>query len=237
MSAPLWQSIRDQLVAEISSGQFAPGARLPTEAALAARFGVNRHTIRHAIATMREDGLVRSRRGAGVFVTAAPVDYRVGQRTRFTQPLAEQGHSSARRVLRLEEIPATDRHAGHLDIAVGDPVLVLESIGLIDSHPATHGQGVFPLERVPRLPAALEETSSITAALSAVGVTDYSRAWTRISAVRAAGAIARHLEVTDGSPLIRTRSLNIDADGRPIELGRTYFCADRIELLVEASDL
>ena len=80
---PVWQAIAASLRAEISEGRRAPGDKLPTEAQLAARFGVNRHTVRHALAHLVEAGLVRTRRGSGAFVAARPTDYPIGRRVRF----------------------------------------------------------------------------------------------------------------------------------------------------------
>ncbi|MFN3294181.1 MAG: GntR family transcriptional regulator, partial [Gemmobacter sp.] len=77
--AALWTAIAETLRGEIAQGLYPPGARLPTEAALSARFGVNRHTVRHALAALAQDGTVHARRGAGVFVTARPTDYPLGQ--------------------------------------------------------------------------------------------------------------------------------------------------------------
>ncbi|MFK7943199.1 MAG: phosphonate metabolism transcriptional regulator PhnF [Paracoccaceae bacterium] len=236
MSLPIWQTIRDQLTAEISEGRLQSGAKLPTEAELAVRFGVNRHTVRRALGEMRDAGMVHARRGSGVFVTSRPVAYRLGARTRFTQPLAEQGHAGTRRILRLETVKASALEADLLDLPGRTPVLIMESIGVIDGHPATHGHGVFPILRLPGLEDALRETSSITTALAAIGLPDYKRLWTRIRAERASGLIARHLHLPEGAPVMRTRSLNVDPAGRPVELGNTHFCADRIELLVAPDD-
>ena len=44
-----WRQIADTLQADIAGGALGPGAQLPTEARLAARFGVNRHTVRRAL--------------------------------------------------------------------------------------------------------------------------------------------------------------------------------------------
>lgn len=233
MNVPIWQNIRDQLTAEIADGQAGPGVKLPTEAELATRFGVNRHTVRRALAAMRDAGLVHSRRGAGVFVTSQPVAYPLRSRTRFRQSLADQGHTGSGRTLRLEPILADRSTAEALGVALRSPVLVMEGIGEIDGQPATHSEAVFPMERVPGLDAVLRETTSVTAALKAIGIADYRRAWTRIRAERAPSLIARHLRLPEGAPVIVTRSLNVDPDGLPLELGRTHFCADRVELLVE----
>ena len=45
----LWRQIAGQIESEIASGACKQGARLPTEAELSARFGVNRHTVRRAL--------------------------------------------------------------------------------------------------------------------------------------------------------------------------------------------
>ena len=69
----IWQRIAEVLTAEISSGGFPPGARLPTETALAERFGVNRHTLRQAIGALSTAGLVSVKHGRGTFVRPAPM--------------------------------------------------------------------------------------------------------------------------------------------------------------------
>lgn len=48
------------------------GARLPTEQALAATYGVSRAVVREAIAKLKHDGWVTSRQGSGLFVCALP---------------------------------------------------------------------------------------------------------------------------------------------------------------------
>ena len=61
--------LADRLGREIRSGRIRPGERLPTEQELIARFQVSRTVVREAIASLRAEGLVVSRQGAGVFVT------------------------------------------------------------------------------------------------------------------------------------------------------------------------
>lgn len=58
------------LRAAIGGGRWAPGDRLPTERELATELDVSRAIVREAMAVLRHEGLVVSRQGAGVFVTA-----------------------------------------------------------------------------------------------------------------------------------------------------------------------
>ncbi|MDT0682320.1 FadR/GntR family transcriptional regulator [Roseicyclus sp. F158] len=56
----------------IRDGTWATKSRLPSENEMAASFGVSRPVIRQALARLREEGLISSRRGSGSFVTRTP---------------------------------------------------------------------------------------------------------------------------------------------------------------------
>jgi GntR family phosphonate transport system transcriptional regulator len=232
VTGSLWSGIADALRGEIASGARRPGDRLPTEAALAVRFGVNRHTVRRALAALAGEGLVRSRRGAGAFVAAAPADYAIGGRVSFHRNLLAAGRLPGRRTTLLETRPSTSAEAGALDLAAGDPVHAAEGVSLADGVPVALFSSAFPAAGLPGLPEALRATSSVTAALRACGVPDHRRAWTRITAALATAPEAVLLEVAPGAPLVVSEGLNTDPEGRPVELGRTRFAAERVTLTV-----
>lgn len=234
MSQPIWQTIRDDLTAEIAQRHLLPGAKLPTEAELSRRFGVNRHTVRRALANMQDSGLVVARRGSGVFVAHRPVPYRLGHKVSFTRNMADTGHHGARRILRLETLPAAGDEAAMLKLPAGAPVHILENIALIDDVPSTHSRSFLPAGRLPGFADAMRDSGSISAALKADGIDTYHRAWTRVSAARADGATARHLHMAEGAPVLRTVALNRTSEGWPVEYAHTIFCGDRVEFLVEA---
>jgi GntR family transcriptional repressor for pyruvate dehydrogenase complex len=58
----------DLLRGEIRGSRLRPGERLPTEQEMVARFQVSRTVVREAIASLRAEGLVVTRQGAGAFV-------------------------------------------------------------------------------------------------------------------------------------------------------------------------
>ncbi|MCJ8012974.1 GntR family transcriptional regulator [Paenibacillus sp. KQZ6P-2] len=66
---PLSVVIYDQLYKLIMDGAFPLGSQLPTEPELAKKFGVSRMTLRHALALLQEDGLVKNIHGKGNFIT------------------------------------------------------------------------------------------------------------------------------------------------------------------------
>lgn len=231
----IWREIEATLRSEIIAGQYPPGEKLPTEAALSTRFGVNRHTIRRALAGLHAAGLTHARRGAGVFVTARPTIYPIGSRVRFHQSLEAAGQTPSKEILRLETIAAAAREADVLDLSPGDRVHVWEGIGFADGLPVTLFHSWFPAGRLPGLPEALAESRSVTAALAAEGVDDYTRRSTELTAERAGPLQARHLRVAEGAPLLCSVSVNVDPAGRPVEYGRTWFAGERVTVVIGES--
>ncbi|MGQ0565664.1 MAG: phosphonate metabolism transcriptional regulator PhnF [Gemmobacter sp.] len=230
--SPLWQAISDTLSAELAEGLYRPGDKLPTEAELAARFGVNRHTVRHALGAMAGAGLVHARRGAGVFVAARPTDYPLGRRVRFHQNVAASGRTPSRRLTRAETRTAAPRESEALRLEPGEAVHVVEGVSLADGLPLAVFRSVFPAARFPGLLAAMEGQGSVTAALAACGLTDYTRAETRLAARSCRAVMALALQVAEGSPVLRSVAVNVDAGGVPVEYGTTWFAGDRVTLTV-----
>ena len=70
---PLAAQTAELLLARIRDGEWALGHRLPGETTLAAQLGVGRSTLREAIRELAGRGVLDSRQGAGVFVTAVDV--------------------------------------------------------------------------------------------------------------------------------------------------------------------
>jgi GntR family phosphonate transport system transcriptional regulator len=69
--------------------------------------------------------------------------------------------------------------------------------------------------------------------LATCGLTDYTRAETRLTAKLADPVLALALQVQPGSPVLRSVAVNVDAAGTPVEFGTTWFAGDRVTLTVE----
>jgi GntR family transcriptional regulator, phosphonate transport system regulatory protein len=232
-TTPLWSAIARTLRAEIEAGLYRPGDRLPTEAALARRFGVNRHTVRHALSGLVEDGTITTRRGAGAFVTRPATDYPLGRRVRFHQNLAAAGRLPEKRILHIETRAADAEEAEALALTHGDRVHRVEGVSLADGLPIAHFISSFPAAALPDLPAHLQRSGSVTQALAACGIADYTRASTRLSARRATALQARHLMLREGDPVLFSFGINVGPAGQPVELGQTAFAGDHVTLIIQ----
>lgn len=231
---PLWSAIAQSLRADIAESRYGPGDKLPTEAALASRFGVNRHTVRRALGDMAEAGEIHTRRGAGIFVAQRPTDYPIGTRVRFHQNLRAAGRLPAKRILALETRTADAAEAKALHLAPGEMVHVCDGLSLADGMPVATFRSSFPAARFPGMLEALNRLKSVTEALREQGVADYTRASTRLDAKLASPTQALHLQLEAGAPILRTIAVNVDPEGHPVEYGRTWFAGDRMTLTLGA---
>jgi DNA-binding transcriptional regulator YhcF (GntR family) len=86
---PPYQQVANALRAAILTNTFSPGEKLPSGPDLSQQFGVARMTVQTAIRVLRDEGLVVSRQGSGVFVrerTQRPIDLRSHLEQAFEQP-------------------------------------------------------------------------------------------------------------------------------------------------------
>ena len=230
----IWRQISETVAGEIAAGVWSAGARLPTEAALAQRFGVNRHTLRRAMAELAERGLVRVEQGRGTFVAEDVVEYAVGERPRFAETLNSQRRAPGGRLLRALRLPADDRVAEGLKIRKGPAVVLIERLGDADGRPISISSHFFPAARFPGLVSWYEQEKSITRSLARCGLDDYLRLTTRVRARRATAEEARMLQLPANTPVLETEAINVDPEGKRIEFGISRFASNRIELMFES---
>jgi GntR family phosphonate transport system transcriptional regulator len=229
----IWRRIATTLREEIAERVYDPGERLPTEAYLASRFEVNRHTVRQAMAALSDEGLIRVEQGRGTFVQEDLIDYELKERTRFSQNLLDNKRMPQRTTLRALDLPAPPDVAAHLEIPRGQPVTLVEIVGHADGRPVSLASHYFSAARFPGLVSVYEETGSVTATLERFGVKDYVRRSTHITARMPNETEARHLKQPQIRPIIQTESVNVDAAGKPVEYGVSRFASDRVQLVVE----
>lgn len=229
----VWRQIQQILEQEIRDRTFKPGARLPTEAELAKRFLVNRHTVRQAIARLEDRGLLRTDQGRGTFVQESVIDYQVSRKTRFSENLSRQNRTSDRVLLDTADLPASVEVARALRLRRGALVAYVLCAGETDGRRISVSAHYFPKPRFDGIGALMTETKSFTQAMRRLGVDDYARQTTRILAKMPTTEEARLLAMPRNRPLIVTEGINVDGQGARVEYCQTKFVGDLVQMLVE----
>jgi GntR family transcriptional regulator, phosphonate transport system regulatory protein len=229
----LWRQIATRLQHDIGAGTYPPGGRLPTEAELSARFRVNRHTVRRALEELSRGGLVRVEQGRGSFVAEDVLEYAVEARTRFSEWIRRHNMEPSGRLLQLKETAANSHIATGLGIRSGSRVVLLERLGFADDRPVSLSQHYFPTARLRGILDALRTSPTITEALKSVGVTDYLRQVTRVTARLPNAEEAELLRMPRNRPLLVTENVNVDRAGTVVEFGLSRYPTPRVQIVFE----
>lgn len=229
----LWRQISDR-IRQLGEGGSLMDGRLPPEFQLAEQFGVNRHTVRSAIQQLVHEGVLRSEQGRGTFFEKRPrLTYPIARRTRFSAGLEGQAAKLQSVLISSTRTNADERVAEALAVQVGDATVQLRTIGMADGEPVSTAVSWFPAARLAGIVEAFGRTGSITAALASLGVADYTRRSTTLSARHADDEDLARLNLSPGAIVMVAVGINVDAGGQPIQFSETRFAADRIELTID----
>ena len=232
-NVPIYALIANELRQSINQGIYQVGDKLPTENQLSQYFGVNRHTVRRAIALLKSEGLLRVDQGRGTFVAGMPIRYPIGKRVRYNAAMKAQGYETRFQLLRAVEVAANASVAENLEVSIGDGVALIERLTFVDDQPISISTGHFPLHYFPNILSFQNKMWSISRFLREVYGCDHIRRCTRVSARVVRPQDARFLRLPLNYPILLAESINVDQDGRIIEYGVTRFRGDRMELIFE----
>jgi len=160
---PLWAQVEADLRRRLAGGEFA--GRLPTETRLMSEYGVSRSTVRQATRRLRDDGLLRARRGSGTYLTdPATLDesYGVSSLALTLRALGVEESS----VVRVQDLRPAAAAAEALGLDRGDPVVYIERLRLGDGEPLALDRSWLPARFASPLLSIDLATGSLYAALA-----------------------------------------------------------------------
>jgi GntR family transcriptional regulator len=231
---PLYQQLRDHLLARIETRRWRPGDLIPGDQELMDEFGVSRATVRQAFDALAQAGIVQRHRGRGTFVAEPKLTHGPDTHLRLSDSLRARGLAPGWTVVALQEVASSEEIAERLALPERSPVTRLERIRLAEGDPI--GRHVAHAVCRPELidPGTLGRGESLDYLSSRLGSgrLPIERV---IEAVAADAEDERWLGVETGAPMLRIRRRVWDADGRPLE----YLCAtyrgDRFQYLTHAT--
>jgi GntR family transcriptional regulator len=224
---PLYQQVAEAITEEIARGSWRPHQRMPAERELCQQFHVSRVTLRRALGSLVDDGLLVSSHGRGWFVTGGPISEPPNTLESFSSLAKARGLRSSSIVLAADVRLATLQEAEALGIAAGEQLLDLQRIRLIEDIPTALDHNRVALRHAPGLEAFDFTTVSLYATLEERFGIVPSWAEYSLTASAASAREAELLDTTEGSPLLVGEHTTHDADDTPVELGRQMFRPDR----------
>ncbi|MEW6567282.1 MAG: GntR family transcriptional regulator [Chloroflexota bacterium] len=235
---PVYLQIASSLERMIRSSELAVGAQLPSEPALAQAFGVNRNTVRHAIALLVDKGLLSKEKGVGTFLRRKhplrPV-HQLGHMTSFVDDFDLSGIEIENVVLSKGRARAGHELAAKFGLRPGDPLVKVERLRIADKTPFVLERQFYPYDRFERL-LDLELTGSMYQLLIREFQADLHHSTQTLRAVRPSKDVAAKLGIRQSVPCVFLESLAYTSQDICIEVLHSYYRGDRYLFQVEAGE-
>ncbi len=217
---PLYFQLAQKLEAAIERGVLTPGSLLGNEIELAGRLGLSRPTVRQAIQSLVDKGLLVRRRGVGTQVVHSKVR-RPLELSSLYDDLEAAGQRPATTVLVNTLVPAGAEAAVALGVAEGSDVHRVERLRFAHGEPIAYLCNILPTGLLDLDTAQLEATG-LYRLMRAAGVTLHS-ARQSIGARAATAAEAERLGEREGAPLLTMERTTFDESGAAVELLEEQF--------------
>ncbi|QCZ52574.1 HTH-type transcriptional repressor yvoA [Levilactobacillus brevis] len=232
MSSPIYIQIHNDIKRAIEAGKWAVGDRIPSERELSRNFDVSRMTLRQAIQTLVDEGILERQVGSGTYVANQKVQEKMSGVTSFTDLMLTQGKQPTSKTISYHVMNPSLSETEKLKLNEDDQVLRMERIRYGDDVPICFEVATVPEKLVDGL-SKKEVTSSLYRALEDKKQLSPGKAQQTVSAMSASERIAEYLSIKRGDAILRLRQVTYLQDGTPFEYVRTQYVGERFEFYLE----
>lgn len=237
LPTPLYHQLKLQILQEIETGRWQPGAQLPTEQQLSIRFKVSKITVRQALRELVTLGRIRREQGRGTFVQKPAFEEGPRKLTSFTDEMRDHGVAATSEVLENGIVPAPDDVAAILGVVAGAQLFRLRRLRCADGVPLGVQTAYLAAVRVP----GIEDVRFSDASLYGVLKSRYNlhpvTAKETLVAVAVNPEEAKLLRVAPGSPALAAERTTFLPDGQPLEYARSTMRGDRYKIVLDLHDV
>ena len=231
---PLYVQLMEELETSIRNGGYKPGDKIMTEAEMAREYGVSLITVRKAVGSLMEKGLVVRKQGKGTFVTKPKYSRNMKKLQSFTEMCEQMGVKPGARVLENRLIAADKKVADRLGIEPGSNVVYISRLRLADGEPVQVEKSYFPLKYAFLLEEDLNDGSMFECLKEKAGA-KVASSEKMIELCRATAEEAALMDVKKGDYLLFVKSTAYDENGEPMYAGIQLINGDRFSLYVYES--
>ena len=231
---PLYVQLMEELETSIRNGVYKPGDKIMTEAEMAKEYGVSLITVRKAVGSLMEKGLVVRKQGKGTFVTKPKYSRNMKKLQSFTEMCGQMGVKPGAQVLENRLIMADKKVADRLGIEPGSNVVYISRLRLADGEPVQVEKSYFPLKYAFLLEADLNNGSMFECLKEKAGA-KVASSEKMIELCRATAEEAALMDVKKGDYLLFVKSTAYDENGEPMYAGIQLINGDRFSLYVYES--
>lgn len=227
MEEPMYIKIHNQIKRDVENHVYKVGDRIPAERQLAVKFGVSRMTLRQAIKTLEEEGILERRLGSGTYVASQKVQEKMSGIMSFTEITQANGQIPSSKLISYQIGKPSLSEKERLNLNPDSEVLRMERIRFADETPICYEVVTIPYHLVENL-SKDDISTHLYETLNKNGYR-IGRVTEHISAAVANENDARLLNAKKGEALITRRQVTELSNGQPFEYTRARYVAERFE--------
>ena len=230
-AGPRYIQLRQRLTDGIDQDVLKPGASLPPERVIAAITDLSRVTVRKAIKSLAEDGIIVQKQGYGSFVADETPQFEqsLSRLTSFTEDMSRRGMTSTSIWLERGVFMPSPDEVLALALSSDASVSRVARLRTADGKPMAIERASLPTTI---LPNPLDVVTSLYEVLEVSGLRPV-RALQKISAINLGAADARLLEIDEGEAGLRIERTSYLADGRIVEFTQSIYRGDAYNFVAE----
>jgi GntR family histidine utilization transcriptional repressor len=224
---PRYQQLKEQIIAEISSGKLRPRDRVPSENELVGSAGVSRMTANRALRELTDEGYVQRIAGVGTFVADLKAASHVLEVRNIADEIAHRGHRHSAVLLAKALERADAGVAQALQIEEGEDVFHLSVVHRENEAPIQH-EDRYVLQSF--APDCLEQDfTCLTPSAYLSAISPLQEAEQTVQAVMPDAAVRKKLQMDLREPCLLVRRVTW-AEGRPVSFARLHHPGRRFQL-------
>ena len=231
---PLYDQVKEAIVAYIEQERLGPNELLPSEREFSERFAVSRLTLRKALEELIQEGIVFRRAGKGTFVSLPKLEQRLLVVTSFTEAIRLEGRTPGTQLLGMEVTEENPRICEHLEVPHGTLVLKVRRLRSVDDLPFSLVTSYLPNDLTCNLGVADLRVSSLYALLKDKCNLELARSKVTVEAIIADSVEAALLHIKPGAPLFRMTGTLRTNTGRVAEYSRVLYRGDALRFVAES---
>ncbi|MDR3576094.1 MAG: GntR family transcriptional regulator [Anaerolineaceae bacterium] len=228
---PIYIQLREIIRSRIEDGEFIPGSAIPSESELAQTYGLHRLTVRSAITTLVNEGLLKPVQGKGVFVVGQKLGRDLERLTGFHQTMRERNVVPETHVMIKTKRAAGLKYAQLLEVDPSDDIYYIRRLCLAEGEPVSIEDIYIPSAVLNDLEVVDLNVFTLFDIYKFNGI-QVTKAWQTLSVTKLDAKDARILQIKPETVVLLFECISCDENGRVIEFSRSYTRGDKASFTV-----
>lgn len=149
-SVPIYVQLKKVIKERIENKVYLPGQMIPSEKEFTEKYNISRMTVRQAIADLVNEGILIREKGKGTYVARNVIEKQLELQS-FSEDMKGRGLVPGSRIIKVEEVKASEEVAEHLKLKENDTVYFINRLRLADNTPMAIEYCYLPCKLFPNL--------------------------------------------------------------------------------------